>query len=389
MDILDRREGPGRLGAPRSLRPPCSARTVTTISELNLVISGRLDYLFGGNHLSISAGQIAIFWAATPHRLIETRQAEESDNCWVHIPLTTVMSWGLPANDLSDLLGNGPIVLPNAAAGRDVTSMFESWMMDLRDADRAPFALLEAQALVRRLLHRDQRFPREDVSPISPDRSDAAMRHVVQMAQFAVTHFREPISPADIARQTHLNPTYAMTLFRENVGTTVGSYLTRCRIAEAQRLLVTTTTTAAEAGRTLQGSGLRAASTRTSRERAAYRRVPTGSGCADRSRRRDGEVGAVRLVVDQQEWHKTDVEVAPSPVCAGVPPVVPALVIRDQETARVGRIAAEHPRFIGEPYEHVGPPAKVTTPASLGTAHRPEVDRERELARMLRRRPPG
>jgi transcriptional regulator GlxA family with amidase domain len=37
-----------------------------------------------------------------------------------------------------------------------------------------------------------------------------------------------------------------MTLFRESVGTTVGSYLTRCRVAEAQRLLVTTAMTAAE-----------------------------------------------------------------------------------------------------------------------------------------------
>ena len=214
--------------------------------ELNLVISGQLDYLFGGTHLSISAGQMAIFWAATPHRLIGDRSQEGSDNCWVHIPLTTVLGWGLSAHDLSHLLGQGPIVVENEAAGRDVTSMFESWLTDLRDAATAPFALLEAQALVRRLLHHDQQFPRESLGSTTADRTGVGMRHVVQMAQFAVTHFREPISPAEIARATHLNPTYAMTLFRDNVGTTIGTYLTRCRIAEAQRLLVTTTMTAAE-----------------------------------------------------------------------------------------------------------------------------------------------
>jgi AraC-like DNA-binding protein len=215
--------------------------------ELNLVLRGRLDYLFGGSRLSISAGQIAIFWAATPHRLIAARPPqEESDNCWVHIPLTTVLGWGLSAGDLSDLLGRGPIVVDDSAVGRDVTSMFESWLVDLPASDTAPFAMLEAQALVRRLLHHDQRAPRETTAVGVAERSGDAMRHVVRMAQFAVTHFRESITPSDIARQTHLNPTYAMTLFRENVGITVGGYLTKCRIAEAQRLLVTTTKTAAE-----------------------------------------------------------------------------------------------------------------------------------------------
>jgi AraC-like DNA-binding protein len=66
------------------------------------------------------------------------------------------------------------------------------------------------------------------------------------MAQFTVSHFRQPITPLEIAKATHLNPNYAMTLFREAVGTTLGSYLTRCRVAEAQRLLITTSMTTTE-----------------------------------------------------------------------------------------------------------------------------------------------
>lgn len=215
--------------------------------ELNLVVRGRLDYLFGGTRLSVFAGQIAVFWAATPHRLIDSPGRKESDNYWVHIPLATVLRWGLPEDDLSTLLTNRPIVLVANAAGRDVKTMFESWLVDLAGAETEQFALLEVQALVGRLLHHNLRFSAKQSGATLSDRAAGeGMRHVVQMAQFAVTHFRAPITPSDVARQTHLNPSYAMTLFRQRVGTTLGSYLTRCRVAEAQRLLITTSMTAAE-----------------------------------------------------------------------------------------------------------------------------------------------
>ncbi|WNY34019.1 helix-turn-helix transcriptional regulator [Curtobacterium flaccumfaciens] len=35
-------------------------------------------------------------------------------------------------------------------------------------------------------------------------------------------------------------------MFRQDVGTTIGEYLTRCRVAEAQRLLATTSMTTSE-----------------------------------------------------------------------------------------------------------------------------------------------
>ncbi|HWU46817.1 MAG TPA: helix-turn-helix domain-containing protein [Humibacter sp.] len=215
--------------------------------ELNLVIRGRLDYLFGGTPLSVFAGQIAVFWAATPHRLIDGPGQEMGDNCWIHIPLATALSWGLPDDDLSTLLTNRPIILEATVAGRDVKPMFESWLVDLAGTETKQFALLEVQALVGRLLHHHLRFSlNESGSTVSDRAAGEGMRHVVQMAQFAVTHFRTSITPSDIAREAHLNPSYAMTLFRERVGTTLGSYLTRCRVAEAQRLLITTSMAAAE-----------------------------------------------------------------------------------------------------------------------------------------------
>ena len=47
--------------------------------ELNAVLSGRLEYLLGGERVVVEEGQIALFWAATPHRLIEQASDERSD----------------------------------------------------------------------------------------------------------------------------------------------------------------------------------------------------------------------------------------------------------------------------------------------------------------------
>lgn len=221
--------------------------------EINYVIRGRLDYIFGGTPLGVRAGQIAVFWGLTPHRLVET-EAEGCDCRWVHVPLATVFGWALPHEHLRQLLTSHPIVLPAEAAGRDLQSMFDSWMSDLTSRDREQFAMLEVQALLLRLLG-SRAYPRCVSRVQEPETTDRrahtstswwpnnGMEHVVEMARFVTTNFRSQISVADVAEATHLNPNYAMALFREGVGTTLGAYISRCRITEAQRLLLATTMT--------------------------------------------------------------------------------------------------------------------------------------------------
>ncbi|MHA7984465.1 helix-turn-helix domain-containing protein [Rathayibacter sp. CAU 1779] len=215
--------------------------------ELNYVVDGRLKYLFGGERMLVPSGSIAMFWASTPHRLIEHEDPVDSSNYWVHIPLARVFSWALPAEHLRQLLTSQAIVLPVEAIGREVESMFESWLDDLTGGPMEQCALLEVQALVQRLLfrHLEQRDDAHARARSAHSHNDG-MQHIIEMAQFTVANFRSDISPTDIAQATHLNPNYAMTLFREVVGTTLGGYLTRCRMAEAQRLLLTTTMTTSE-----------------------------------------------------------------------------------------------------------------------------------------------
>lgn len=217
--------------------------------ELNFVLSGRLDYLFGGERISVPAEHLAMFWGATPHRLIDSPRDEPADSCWLHIPLSDVLRWGLSSRDLNDLLQGRPVIVPAAAAGRDVESMFMSWMRELEDVsdDGGTIALIEAHALVRRLLWFNRRFSKQG-STLAPAGSAASesMQRVTAMAQFIVANFHEPITTADVAETVRLNKNYAISLFRRSFGTTLGNYLTRCRVSEAQRLLVTTTLSVGE-----------------------------------------------------------------------------------------------------------------------------------------------
>lgn len=216
--------------------------------ELNFVLRGRLDYLFGGECISVPAGYVAMFWGATPHRLIESPSDESVDSCWLHIPLSIVLSWGLSTRNLNDVLQGRPVIVPIGAAGRDVESMFMCWMRELDDEeDGKTTALIEAHALVRRLLGYHRRSTAQaSALTLAGSAASESMRRVTAMAQFIVANFRAPMTNADVAEAVHLNKHYAMSLFRQSVGATLGDYLTRCRVSEAQRLLVTTTLSASE-----------------------------------------------------------------------------------------------------------------------------------------------
>lgn len=68
------------------------------------------------------------------------------------------------------------------------------------------------------------------------------------MAAFISDHYSDDLAVSDVARHVHLNPQYAMTLFRQALGITIGDYLAHCRVAAAQQLLLESDMAVAEVG---------------------------------------------------------------------------------------------------------------------------------------------
>ncbi|MFC7374231.1 helix-turn-helix domain-containing protein [Brachybacterium sp. GCM10030268] len=244
--------------------------------ELNVVLSGQLRYLISGRQLVVPAGHIAMFWAAQPHGLVGSCPG---DVCWVHVPLSTALSWNLPHQEFAELARMEPLVIEAGALGRRLEQMVSTWLEEYRDPEQAEIALLETQAMIRRVVrsgaataghagqgaaeqeHAD-RGPTghssrhglagaaDEPAPSEPAPSEPApsprARHVMEMAEFVVASFREELTVGEIAAAVHLTPSHAMTVFRRAVGVTLGDYVTMCRVAEAQRLLLTTSMTSAQ-----------------------------------------------------------------------------------------------------------------------------------------------
>jgi AraC-like DNA-binding protein len=80
-----------------------------------------------------------------------------------------------------------------------------------------------------------------DDLPSSPSvPSGEALHFAGKMAELISQKFHQALSVDEIAQHVNLHPGYAMTLFRQQTGVTLNTYLTRQRVAHAQRLLAMT-----------------------------------------------------------------------------------------------------------------------------------------------------
>lgn len=224
-----------------------SARAMTSAHahdevELNLSEAGPLHYLIGGRVQTLPAGRLGLFWGSTPHQLIGVDP--DARLIWMTIPLTTFLSWKLPTPLLGPLFRNEIVSAPadhdhHRLHDQDLDrAMMLRWAAELgRSPGHTEIIELEARATLHRLAL--------GLAPAGADHDHPgparfAGTPVAVMAGFLSRSFRDPIQVADVAAAAHLSPQHAMEVFHRTIGLTIGGYLLQCRIAEAQRLLLTT-----------------------------------------------------------------------------------------------------------------------------------------------------
>ena len=204
--------------------------------ELNYLLEGTLTYLMGGRRVMVPAKRLVVFWAVVPHQIIEFES--ESPYYVATIPFAWFLKWGLP-NQLHMRIMHWEMVMDLAPADSTREQlMFEQWMLDMGDETLASAAALEIQARLRRLAREIEAAPTQDAiePPIQYESQDKAE----QMACYVSCNYEKRLTVPQIAAEVDLHPDYAATLFKKTFGTTIVNFITRHRIAHAQRLLLST-----------------------------------------------------------------------------------------------------------------------------------------------------
>jgi AraC family transcriptional regulator, melibiose operon regulatory protein len=195
-----------------------------------------MRYRIDGTVVEIPSQRLVAFWAARPHQLVDDAPDE-----WVHwltVPLGLFLSLTSSESLAASLLRGEVVILTGDALGAQPLNRLEQWAADLRQGSAwsETTVRLEIEAYLRRLS-----FAPLDASAVNGEsgKSIRPSRLAGQMAAYIAANSADAIAVADVARAVHVHPGYAMTAFRRALGTTIGSYLTQCRIANAQRLLIT------------------------------------------------------------------------------------------------------------------------------------------------------
>lgn len=194
--------------------------------ELILPLDGAAVLEHAGGRHELQDRFCAVFWAGRPHRVVDHDRGMTV--AWLTVPLVDVISWSLPATFLGSLMRGG---LTTFEAPRALEASMEAWQRDIGASAALTHAVrLETHAWLLRAATVGQAS-----APIRAHDAATAMASCIAMG------FRQPLSVADVAAVAHLHPSTASAVFRREMGVTIGEYLAQCRVAEAQRLLMSTT----------------------------------------------------------------------------------------------------------------------------------------------------
>lgn len=204
--------------------------------EVNYVMRGHVHYRMGDHDLTLSAGQMSLFWGGQPHRMDES--SPDSIYAGAHLPLIHFFRMRLPAT-VSGMLMSGATMLTSQTDAADHVN-FPRWFRYVTSGEE-----LRAQHAVEELLLRIERMFMETYVVVSSGRMSATEAEtsapspaVVKMCDFIAAHFLDEIDATDIAEAAKLHPKYAMNLFRKSTGMTLIKYLTLLRLSHAQAKLM-------------------------------------------------------------------------------------------------------------------------------------------------------
>jgi AraC family transcriptional regulator, melibiose operon regulatory protein len=207
--------------------------------EINYLWSGSLSYLINGQRLVLQAGELCIFWAATPHQVIAVEQ-DQRLSC-AYVPLSMFLALPLEPDFRQAILLGGVYFSREKDEGD--RHMFARWTREWSTADTPQRHILEAEVHLRvRRLSWSGTLANGDRSVSHPGKA-AGRRAVAQaeaMTRFIHDRLESGVTVAAAVAASGLHPTNAHAAFQRVLGMSIGDYIRRQRLRHAMRLLVDT-----------------------------------------------------------------------------------------------------------------------------------------------------
>lgn len=205
--------------------------------EMNYLLSGRVDFLFGGRTAVLCAGELAFYWGAIPHQTTDV--ADGSRFVCIYVPLETFMAARLGDPLRSAVLGGQMVAatVPGQFAAGQFQQIFEDGKK-IADCRIDDLLREEIQHIMRRV---DVTGWRDLAAGPASGRAASGQpmnAQVVRMAKYIADYAHKAIGVEEIAAAAGIHPNYAMTLFRRTLGMTINDYLLRHRLMTAQALLI-------------------------------------------------------------------------------------------------------------------------------------------------------
>ena len=206
--------------------------------EVNFIVRGNVHYRMNDHEISLSSGDMCLFWGGLPHQMDEA--SDDAIYAGAHLPLVHFFRLHLPA-DIRHRLMTGAALVTDATDRSDDHN-FERWNRYARSGDP-----VKAQHAVNELLLRLERvrFGPYRLVPEALTGGDAAgafdqqsSRNVGRMCDFIAENFLYEIDSVDIAEAADIHPKYAMNVFKKSTGMTLNEYLNLLRLSYAQALLM-------------------------------------------------------------------------------------------------------------------------------------------------------
>ncbi|WP_437205981.1 helix-turn-helix domain-containing protein [Planctomicrobium sp. SH664] len=203
--------------------------------EINFLDRGTLFYMLGGQRVTVHPRTFTMFWGAIPHQII----GEEDVSFYyvVTIPFANFLQIGLPRQLLSRLIRGDVIQESSSDRQPEDPMIFNRWHRDLEKStdDMRQIVQMELAARIWRLSLNLAETPNEP----DPGENHSRMTKAELMANYIASHYRTKIQNSQIAEVVDLHPNYASALFKQTFGTTFSALILKHRLAEAQRLLLT------------------------------------------------------------------------------------------------------------------------------------------------------